>query len=1079
MSSSPRLRGSNSAAALLSIHDQKMPPSTASAMSLDGVSLVPFGDQKSDNPFEAVLNEGFGLHHVGGRYTSAQPLFSARGDVLVCVSGQDMILFSTETSMRVGVLSGHDVQIVAIALSSRDSSQLYSVSSDGVVIVWDLNTRKSINKWELNRTVTHMVYSGVNGRDLFMQVTSSSTATGASTQTDENKAAPYEFGYFSVSTGEFHKCCAVPRSFATICASHSGETVAFVISKSLYIWDVVQNKVFVQKHSHRMTCIDFHPTDPFLATGDSAGHITLWYKYKSKRPVTADLHWHSSNVNAVSFTEDGAYLLSGGQEAVLVIWQVETGHKQFLPRLGGCIEHFCVSANGKWFGATCSHNAILLIDAIASKVQRSIVGLQSCSTAAVTHDSAHTSANYPSAAHSVFAVQPRSNHLVVRADKPGSVQVYDMFKQRQVREITISRSNVVARSSVTVTAPSSVDRICFSSCATWMVTSERRKGRDVSPLTQLKFWKHNVDTNRYELNTRMYNPHRGPVSTLVFHPTENVLVTASSGDNTFRIWAETHHQRDVSATAIKRKLSTSKKHQYDAEDDLIGPSVSFQCRSVGYYRKGMRLRDASFSVDGSILAVCYDETVTLWDPLTLVLKGQLTHNNPRQNVERVTFVPGSPFIVTATSDRMYVWNLLTMSIWWSLNLSVAGIVAGTVPLLNTDDSDVPLDASQTCFAVAVSSLDPELVRSLFAMKVYHGADTVESVKHDITESDAKNTASATAKLPHILLFSTESPQPIKGWCVPNLYMDRQRGRIGTRIAAVPRPHSRRAGEMASIVYSTRSGQVVLAAGLGSLLQLSTDADTAQSAIVADMATSKPSAWVDITNGDAGRSVSHAAAAVQSIVAGAASRSGSDRRPQGRTNTTVLGTLRNSNSGANVNSRSNDDSNALAVAVHAAPSIDTLYTSFVDSVAEKKIAKVNAADPIQHDAGGPGADSDSDSDGDGNDAQANGDAVMTDASSSKSQKKSKKMNGNVAWDSAAVSNMVGDLDFGMNGTTSKTSRKKVKAKKLNKNAKAKTKAKNASSTKSRTPSVAKRSQTKRKGAATERPTKTRTRRKVSQ
>jgi NET1-associated nuclear protein 1 (U3 small nucleolar RNA-associated protein 17) len=58
--------------------------------------------------------------------------------------------------------------------------------------------------------------------------------------------------------------------------------------------------------------------------GDDASALSTW-------------HWHASAVGTLVFSEDGAYVLSGGEEAVLVLWQVETGVKQFLPRMGAPI----------------------------------------------------------------------------------------------------------------------------------------------------------------------------------------------------------------------------------------------------------------------------------------------------------------------------------------------------------------------------------------------------------------------------------------------------------------------------------------------------------------------------------------------------------------------------------------------------------------------------------------------------------------------------------------------------------------------------------------------------------------------
>ena len=39
-------------------------------------------------------------------------------------------------------------------------------------------------------------------------------------------------------------------------------------------------------------------------------------------------------VTSLAYTSEGSYLLSGGTEAVLVIWHVETREPRFLPRLG-------------------------------------------------------------------------------------------------------------------------------------------------------------------------------------------------------------------------------------------------------------------------------------------------------------------------------------------------------------------------------------------------------------------------------------------------------------------------------------------------------------------------------------------------------------------------------------------------------------------------------------------------------------------------------------------------------------------------------------------------------------------------
>lgn len=96
-----------------------------------------------------------------------------------------------------------------------------------------------------------------------------------------------------------------------------------------------------------LTCLAYHPTEEYFATGDEKGNVRLWYclndqlptkvRGVEKKTTTTSLHWHAHAVTSIAFTLNGAYLLSGGEEAVLVIWQLHSGKKEFVPRVGAPI----------------------------------------------------------------------------------------------------------------------------------------------------------------------------------------------------------------------------------------------------------------------------------------------------------------------------------------------------------------------------------------------------------------------------------------------------------------------------------------------------------------------------------------------------------------------------------------------------------------------------------------------------------------------------------------------------------------------------------------------------------------------
>jgi NET1-associated nuclear protein 1 (U3 small nucleolar RNA-associated protein 17) len=63
-------------------------------------------------------------------------------------------------------------------------------------------------------------------------------------------------------------------------------------------------------------------------------------KARGRAVACTTLQWHAAAVGAITFSSDGNYLLSGGVEAVLVLWSLVSGGtaaKQFLPRLGAPI----------------------------------------------------------------------------------------------------------------------------------------------------------------------------------------------------------------------------------------------------------------------------------------------------------------------------------------------------------------------------------------------------------------------------------------------------------------------------------------------------------------------------------------------------------------------------------------------------------------------------------------------------------------------------------------------------------------------------------------------------------------------
>lgn len=145
------------------------------------------------------------------------------------------------------------------------------------------------------------------------------------------------------------------RPLSGLLVSASGNWLVAIAGHKAYVIKTLSLKTGFTKYvsPEKLTCLAVHPSDDHFATGDEKGNLRFWYCLDQdaapavfgveKRAQTSTLHWHAHAVNAIAFTPNGAYLLSGGSESVLVVWQLHSGRKEFVPRVGSPIFNVAVS----------------------------------------------------------------------------------------------------------------------------------------------------------------------------------------------------------------------------------------------------------------------------------------------------------------------------------------------------------------------------------------------------------------------------------------------------------------------------------------------------------------------------------------------------------------------------------------------------------------------------------------------------------------------------------------------------------------------------------------------------------------
>eukprot|EP00058_Branchiostoma_floridae_P023341 XP_002608831.1 hypothetical protein BRAFLDRAFT_125616 [Branchiostoma floridae] len=309
-------------------------------------------------------------------------------------------------------------------------------------------------------------------------------------------------------------------------------------------------------------------------------------------------------------------------------------------------------------------------------------------------------------------MDPRSHTLVLNG-RPGHLQWYNLHTDRHLYNLDIVWQNFVS-SRRPWEAPeviyTEIERTAFDQKGDWLATLERRADGLMAEEIKLKFWSFNKEKQSFELNTTVDCPHQGKVNALVFQPhfgADLPPTAVSAGDDgKFKIW-----------TLVD-------------DTDIYRENVCWTCDSVGTYRD-LAAKDAAFSEDGSLLAVAFGQSLTIWDPYTIDLKTTFCHTfcTEKDCIRQVKFGHGNccPYVISTTSSHLSVWNILSCSLLWTVSCECAVLVADPLSeymavFSATSDLTVFKPSSPDPVYMHNKVVEPSVVAAIFFPKQNQGAE---------------------------------------------------------------------------------------------------------------------------------------------------------------------------------------------------------------------------------------------------------------------------------------------------------------------------------------------------------------------
>ncbi|KAI4488078.1 hypothetical protein M0804_004926 [Polistes exclamans] len=588
----------------------------------------------------------------GGSIIDHRPLFSEDGETLYVIWKHTIRAYSTLTGDFVQEFEGVDRRITGVVSYPDVFNTVIGCTDNGQLNFWSCQSGIITKKLDLNflsvehpkvKTFHIVKYKNAIGVDI------SQVLITYISQNNSNICLLL----FDLKNGKYYKRQSIstknPEYYVDVIGNYGNNLVAVLHDTDLHILDPSRNLVDklhkTGKTGRIPTCIAGHPEEECVATGDSTGRVVLWRNLFQSRPFTAVYHWHTLPVTEIVFSKTGNHMYTGGGECVLVKWTIAApSDKSFLPRLPAPIKYLTIASDNIYVAISTLDNGISVINPqrdLISVIQNLTWGIAlSCKDL------------FPAG----LVVDPRTNSLVLNS-RTGHVQFYNTHTKSLLYNIHITAENFITRERSVNTLNTEVTKVALNHDGTWMASVEERDDKVSAPEVRLKFWSFDTNQQIFTLNTSVELPHELGVNALQFQTNslfgdEDPLVVTTGKDKKFKLW------NLVEPTSIYKKT----KH--------------WHCYGVGNYHE-LSATDAAFSIDGSLLGIGFGSSLTIWEPDTCTLRSSLTHSQYPHTITRIEFgkQEACNLIVVASDKHIAVWNILSLSITWSVSLNVTKLTA--------------------------------------------------------------------------------------------------------------------------------------------------------------------------------------------------------------------------------------------------------------------------------------------------------------------------------------------------------------------------------------------------------------------
>ncbi|KAH0542970.1 hypothetical protein FGG08_002658 [Glutinoglossum americanum] len=716
---------------------------------------------------------------IGGRLIHADPVFSSDEKYLILALPSALRIYSSSTSLLVRSLplessSSRKTAIIGFNISPTSPNHIYVFTSRGRLEIWDWIEGTKIQRWEFQSEIRALAITSAslaeNKSDIIFMVEKKYekwriklfelVKDTKPSETDNQTKVVYECqqqilnlrvlyeGRVVVATSG--KCLVVGTAKGEV-TDGSYVWIEFTSSDWLTCLDVRESSEepkSKREKSSKGGSLKWSPAID-VVVGDIKGAIFVHSDLLNRlipsdqrdkstrlehviRGASRRRHWHREAVHSVKWSLDGNYILSGGSETVLVLWQLDTDRQQYLPHLSATVESIVVSPKGSSYAIKLADNSMMTLSTTELKPKASIAGIQAkpweppripieAQVKTVDLWEAQTlekSSELPRVPSVINPLNPAQILLAVSSSQSNSfgpvlglgspyLQTFDFVEAHHISRQALARTNItllnVGPEANKIGEPN-IELLSISKNGKWLasvdewnpprrdlrflllgkgdVIQEQNRRREV----YLKFWNWNDEDKIWELVTRVDAPHfssrrdgsvgAGRVADIAADPSGLGFATVGL-DGSVKLWRPKRRTRD--GAVLKGRDSKELMSWVCHRTVQIGT----QDRVVGLFGDQSASKDEhpaapclAYSADGSVVAASYPSSLSqghsavhLIDPTS----GAIRYVRDGMQIGGILAIGMVGPYVILVGEALIVWDIVQDTLQYGVRLRLNGL----------------------------------------------------------------------------------------------------------------------------------------------------------------------------------------------------------------------------------------------------------------------------------------------------------------------------------------------------------------------------------------------------------------------